>query len=127
MKKLLFLGLLSILFLSSCAQENNILNKSSDKHSLLSLNIKNWDDTVGTYTGDVIPNEECAIAVATEIYRHLEYSEDHYVPINVFYDEVDKIWIVTFFEENNVTTVGEDCSIAIQQSDGRVLRIWFGE
>lgn len=65
--------------------------------------------------------------VATEIYRHIDFSEDNYVPINVFYDEVDKIWIVTFFEENNTTTVGGACSIAIQQSDGRVLRIWVGE
>lgn len=32
-----------------------------------------------------------------------------------------------FDEDSGTITVGGDCSIAIQKSDGKVLRIWFGE
>ena len=90
---------------------------------------KNWDETVGTYRGAVVPNEEVALEIAKEIFDAMEKSDaaQEYVPQSVFYDEQDGIWIVSFWEETDEITVGGDCSIAIQKSDGRVLRIWFGE
>ncbi|MBQ3084049.1 MAG: hypothetical protein IJC46_01175 [Clostridia bacterium] len=41
--------------------------------------------------------------------------------------EKDEVWLVSFWKETEEITVGGDCSIAIQKSDGKVLRIWFGE
>ena len=40
-----------------------------------------------------------------------------YVPQSIFYDEKDEIWIVSFWKESNETTLGGDCSIAIQKAD----------
>ena len=40
------------------------------------------------------------------------------------------IWIVSFWENNiddKIEIIGGDCNIAIQKSDGKVLRVWFGE
>ena len=90
---------------------------------------KNWDETVGTYQGAVVPNEEVALEIAKTIFNAMEKSDaaQEYVPQSVFYDEQDEVWIVSFWKETEEITVGGDCSIAIQKSDGKVLRIWFGE
>lgn len=92
---------------------------------------KNWDEQVGTYQEDVIPNMETAINVATQIFEGMKKSSDsqEYVPQYVFYDEKDAIWIVSFWKEfdSDTVIVGGDCSIAIQRKDGKVMRIWFGE
>lgn len=96
------------------------------------FNDKNWDENIGTYKKDVIPNKETAVAVAVQIFNGMEkksYAEK-YVPQSVFYDEVDGIWIVSFWEENNndeMITLGNDCSIALKKNNGQILRIWFGE
>ena len=50
-----------------------------------------------------------------------------YVPLSVFYDDQDEIWVVSFGEDSRQNTLGGDCSIAMQKKDGKVLRIWFGE
>ena len=50
-----------------------------------------------------------------------------YIPKSIFYDNQDKIWIVSFGKKTNEITVGENCNIAIQETDGKVLRIWFDE
>ena len=95
---------------------------------------KNWDETVGTYEGPVIPNEETAIEVAKSIFNGMEKGKDaqKYVPQAVFYDEQDSVWIVSLWaeaskNETNGYWVGGDCSIALQKEDGKVLRIWYGE
>ena len=95
---------------------------------------KNWDETIGTYRGDAIPNQQVASNVATEIFNGLEKSSkaQKYVLQEVFYDEQDEIWIVAFYEpieENSdgTYTLGGGCNIALQKKDGKVLRIWFSE
>lgn len=87
------------------------------------------DDSVGTYKGEVIPNEECAIAVAEAIFNSMPKSNSmrNHTPQNVYFDEDNKAWIVTFCESSNSLTLGGDCSIALQKADGKVLGIWFGE
>ena len=91
---------------------------------------KNWNETVGTYSEElVIPNAETALSIAKAIFNGMEKSEDAqgYVPQNVFYDEEDEIWIVSFWDNSKQDNLGGDCSIAMQKKDGKVLRIWFGE
>lgn len=127
--------IMSIILITGC-------NKSqSDKERETLVNIelekgvfydKDWDEKVGTYQQDVIPDKETAIQVATQIYNGMEKNsrEEKYIPQSVFFDEIDEIWIVSFWEEkgdNEMLTVGADCSIALKKSNGQVLRIWFGE
>lgn len=96
---------------------------------------KNWNETFGTYNKKaVIPDKETAIKAAQAIFDGMEKSEkvQEYVPQYVFYDNQDEVWIVAFWkrlDENtsDMVTVGEDCCIALQKKDGKVLRIWFEE
>ena len=83
---------------------------------------KNWSETIGTYGGMVIPDEETALKIAKAIFDGMEY-----VPQSVFYDNQDEIWIVSFGKNSNHIMLGGDCNIAMQKKDGKVLRIWFGE
>lgn len=90
---------------------------------------KNWGESVCTYQGAVIPDKKTAIEIATAIFNSMKKSNatQKYVPQAVFYDEQDEIWIVSFWRDTNELILGEDCSIAMQKKDGKVLRIWFGE
>lgn len=90
---------------------------------------KDWNETVGTYSKTVVPNEEIALDIAKAIFNGMDKSKEaqDYVPQSIFFDEQDEIWIVSFWKESNNSSLGSDCSIAIQKKDGKVLRIWFGE
>lgn len=90
---------------------------------------KDWSETVGTYTYDVVNTKETAIEMAVAVYNGMDKSNDmsDLTPTSVFYDKQDEIWIVSFSKKSEKDTVGGDCSIAIQKKDGKVLRIWFGE
>lgn len=93
---------------------------------------KNWEEETGTYQQDVIPDKDTAVKIATQIFNGMEKNSDmeKYVPQSVFYDEIDGIWIVSFWEkkeDSEMLTVGDDCSIALKRKNGQVLRIWFGE
>ena len=91
---------------------------------------KDWDSSLGTYQGDTIPNPETALAVAQAIYNAIpgEGSVGR-IPIGVFFDEPEQIWIVSFGYPpyNGVYTLGGGCDIALRKSDGQVVRIWFTE
>lgn len=89
---------------------------------------KNWDESIGTYKGAVIPDKDTAINVAISIFDGMSKSEEvaEYVVQSIFYDEQDEIWIVSFWKDSE-NTIGGDCSIALQKKDGKVIRIWFGE
>ena len=94
--------------------------------------IRDRDDTIGTYNGYVIPDKETAISVAVQIFSGMEKGKtaEKFLPQSVFYDEEDEIWIVLFTEpikKYGVATLGNGCCIAMQKSDGKVLRIWFEE
>lgn len=128
MKRILLLLLpimLSIALFSAC---NNTKNDTVEFESG-NYSDKNWDETVGTYEKAVVSDKETALEIAKAIFNGMDKSKDaqEYVPQSVFYDEQDEIWIVSFWKESNEITFGGDCSIAIQKSDGKVLRIWFGE
>lgn len=127
MKKCIAISVLLLsLLLSSCA------NDTSDQEIQFEEGIfydKNWSDTAGTYTGNVVESKETAVAVATAVYNGMRKSQSmsNLTPQSVFFDSQDEIWIVTFGMDGKENVVGGDCSIAIQKQDGRILRIWFGE
>ena len=56
---------------------------------------KDWDDDIGTYKHPVIPNQDVAIAVATQIFRGMVDNNlrENYVPQMVFYDNLDRIFL----------------------------------
>lgn len=87
-----------------------------------------WEIEWGVYNYDVIPDAETAVKVAMQIYSSMEdgYSNKSYVPQHVFFDESKQVWIVSFWNKNDIS-LGGDYSIAIQKSDGKVLRIWLND
>ena len=89
---------------------------------------KNWDESIGTYKGAVIPDKDTAMNMAISIFDGMSKSEEvaEYVVQSIFYDEQDEIWIVSFWKDSE-NIIGGDCSIALQKKDGKVIRIWFGE
>lgn len=128
MKKIIILTIvLSVTLLFACApspKENDMVEFESGTY----FN-KEWSETVGTYTEAVVPDEKTALEIAKVIFNGMDKSKEvqKYTPQSIFYDEQDKIWIVSFWENTNKYTLGGDCSIAIQKVDGKILRIWFGE
>lgn len=125
MKKiLLFVLIIGFCAFAACNEEKPVVEYRTGIYY-----DKNWDEQVGTYHGDVIPDEQAAVAVATQIFNAMEKGSDTdgFTAQSVFYDEQDSVWIVSFWEESDQVTLGKDCSIAMQKSDGKVLRIWFGE
>lgn len=138
MKKIAILCISFLILLSvvGCAEPTNKHEETDSMHIEFETGIyhdKNWNETVGTYQNDAIPNQEVALNVAIQVFEGMQKSDiaQKYVPQSVFYDEQDEIWIVSFFneqsDESDMIEDGGGCSIAIQKSDGKILRIWFGE
>lgn len=78
---------------------------------------KDWNETVGTYTNDIIPSSKDAVNIAVSIYNGMEKSKEMsgLVPYAVFYDTHDEIWIVNFRNPNSEKMIGGDCNIALQK------------
>lgn len=93
---------------------------------------KDWNDPTMTYKGVAVPDKETALEIAKAIFNGMEKGpeEQELEPKHIFYDEQEKIWIVTFSNiqiKSDEIITGICCSIAIQETDGKVLRIWFDE
>lgn len=89
-----------------------------------------WDDPLGTYKGDAIPDADTAARIARAILSGMNTGENMYVLSAVTYDEKDGIWIVDFSAESenpDGIMIGGGYSIAMKKKDGGVLRIWTGE
>lgn len=128
MKRILLLTIATIIFICS-ACNNSGKEASMVKYETGVFHDKNWDEQVGSYQNEVIPDKETALAIATQIFKSMKKSPaaQEYTPQYVYYDKEDAIWIVSFWKESDAMTLGGDCSIAMQKKDGKVLRIWFGE
>ena len=142
MKRMVIFSLL-LCMLMGCAneptndnREDNIKENPNVAYSEGVFYDKNWEDHTGSYENNVIPDMETAITVASAIFDAMEksFAAEKFIPQDVFYDEVDGIWIVSFWEsipddtqDSAPVVVGDCCSIAIREADGTVLRIWFGE
>ena len=130
-KRLSFCVFVSLLIFSSCTGIANkeVFDMGNVAYSSGIYHDKNWDESVGTYTGAVVPDKETAIKIASAVLPPIQaqgYVPD-YVVQAVFFDETDEIWIVSFWEDREHDVDGGDCSIAIKKADAQVLRIWFGE
>lgn len=130
MKKTLIplIAILIMLFLiSACANKEK--ENDMPKYSSGTYHDKNWEEKVGSYVGDAVPDKETAFEIAKAIFNGMEKSKEaqKYVPQLVFFDEKDQIWVVSFWKDSEEIILGGECSIAIQKKDGKVLRIWFGE
>lgn len=93
---LLCVLVLGCTFFVSCKDRSQELNQVDYEVGVYSD--KNWEESVGTYQGDAIPDEETALAVAQGIFQGIEKSQaaEQYRPQVVFYDQEDEIWIVSF-------------------------------
>ena len=151
MKKHILIQILIMLFtsfvLSSCADiatnknsinatvlDDTVAINNSNLTENMPLGIEYWlnnTENVGNYQKDVIPDEDAAKAIATAIYQNMDIGDSirEYVIQSVWFD--DDVWIVNFglssSDESETHYVGGGFSIAMQKTDGKVLRIWFGE
>ena len=126
MKKIgiMLIAILGMILCLSCSQKG----KRVVEFEAGSYFDKNWEESIGTYKGAVIPDKDTAMNVAISIFDGMSKSEEvaEYVVQSIFYDEQDEIWIVSFWKDSE-NLIGGDCSIALQKKDGKVIRIWFGE
>lgn len=111
-----------------------ILQKIHNRKSVLFssgvYHYDDWDDPMGTYEEDVIPNADTAADVAKAILGGMNTGDEAYDLAAVTYDEKNEIWIVDFSlksENPDSIILGGGYSMAIEKKDGRVLRIWTGE
>lgn len=119
------LAVMGCLFFQGHSSENTV--GSPVKYETGVYECKDWDDPVGTFTGDVMPDAETALRVATIIFSNIRNaSEANHEPLSVFFDEEEEVWII-FFHERDSDMLGGDRNIAIRKQDGKVLRIWSGE
>ena len=134
---LFLIALLSIVFIS-CAQTNdelanNFEKQNEEKYDMLEFESGshfdvNWEEITLTYTKPVVSDKETAVKIAEAIFSGMEKDEieKNYVPQYIFFDEQNEIWIVSFWENNDVI-IGGSINIAIQKNDGKVLKIWYDE
>ena len=91
---------------------------------------KDWENTYGTYLGDVVPDGDTAVKIASDILYNIDWARDipNTVPSSVFYDEEDGIWIVYFEltdpDDPEMIFLGGGYLVAIQKKDGKILRIF---
>lgn len=130
MRRILVVFAIVLSMISCSACDNSKKENDMIKYESGIFYDKNWSESIGTYSGNaVIPDAETALKIATAIFDGMEKSKEaqKYVPQSVFFDNQDEVWIVSFYENSNLITLGGDCNIALQKKDGKVLRIWFGE
>ena len=93
-----------------------------------------WGDTVGSYSQKIIPDAETAIEISNVIMSHLTGVGDAVSwPLQyVYYNTDDGVWIMSYWKDADIedeytAVVGLCLSVALRESDGGVVRIWFGE
>ena len=86
-------------------------------------------ETAGLFAGDVIPDEETAKKVATAVVQGIAHNqtEKKYIPQHVFFDDEEKVWQVILGPDTDELVLGGGCTVWIQQSDGKILKVQFGE
>ena len=131
-KKVIILSVFLIIIFTFLGCVGNSSDKGGDEQVEFITGIyhnKKWDESIGTYKQDVIPDQEVALNVASQIFKGMQKSEEiqKYVCTSVFYDEQDEIWIVSFGRQSDEMIVGGECNIAICKNDGKILRIWYDE
>lgn len=89
------------------------------------------ENAPGLYKGNMIPDKETAIKVATVIFQAQKGSDftKDYLPSSVWYDEADHIWMVLFRRAEDIgePVSGGGYTIVLRESDGQVIGFWAGE
>ena len=86
--------------------------------------LKMLDYPEKSFLDQAVPDKETAIMIAEIIIKNEQkngYFED-YVPQLVFFDEQEKLWIITFWRDDG--SIGAECKVVIQQDDAKILGIW---
>ncbi len=121
----------------------NIHKEIMDEHPEVIFESGEYDDKIWE-TGcdyinyddfDCVPDIDTAMEIASIImYKNCNEKDffENYKLKYVFYDEIDNVWIVSFFPncddlKDGTFIVGGDLNIAISRKDARVLAIWGGE
>ena len=98
-----------------------------------------WDDNTWIYyEGEMISDTACAVDLAATLFTHLPQDgwTVGYKPQAVFYDDQEKLWIVSFWqdypmwegEEGDITITLMPClNIALSSKDASVVKIWVEE
>ena len=79
---------------------------------------------VGTVATIVIPNKETATEIAGAIAKNIIEDIDNRAVLITF-DDGTNTWIVSF--DDDLEKLGGEFSIALQASDGCVIKMWFDE
>lgn len=88
---------------------------------------KHWEGMGLPVQGDCVPDGDAALKLA-EVLMESEQKQGRfpgYVPLSVFLDTEDRIFIVTFAESREHP--GVCVSFAISKETAEVLHIWVGE
>ncbi len=94
---------------------------------------KIWNENSNQNVSDTefVPDMETAVQIASVIFSNKQKQGffKEYELQQVFYDENDKVWIISFWtpERNGVITLASDFNIAISQKNGEILTIWSRE
>jgi hypothetical protein len=124
----LSLGIIILLVVSlllGCS--HNLITTNTDIDYIEGTYGKEWDQIQWTFHEDAIPDKETAINVANSIMTGMQKAESKYqglVIVGLFYDTVDKIWVVSFSKGPHV--LGGMC-MALRQDDGCVIKMWAAE
>ncbi|MEI3239904.1 MAG: hypothetical protein V8S32_07715 [Lachnospiraceae bacterium] len=106
MKKIgiMVIAILGMILCLSCSQKG----KRVVEFEAGSYFDKNWEESIGTYKGAVIPDKDTAMNVAISIFDGMSKSEEvaEYVVQSIFYDEQDEIWIVSFWKDSRILLAG---------------------
>ncbi len=79
---------------------------------------------VGTVETIVIPNKETATEIAGAIAKNIIEDIDNR-SVLITFDDGTNTWIVSF--DDDLEKLGGEFSIALQASDGCVIKMWFDE
>ena len=137
MKKILVLILtigIFLMILAGCNSSQEETTKPTEQEPPLGIEEaydRNWTTDIGYYKKDVLPDKDMAKAVAQLIFDGIkeEYGKEDYVIQYATYYEKENAWMVHFaktYKEGEMMALGAGCTIALNKTDGRVMRIFWG-
>ena len=91
---------------------------------------KDWENMDGYIDEICIPDKNMAINIASAILERFKNEGlfINYIAQTVFYDTQDKIWVVSFWENEKKDFIkGGDFCIALKAENSQVIKIWCGE
>ena len=130
MKKITVLALIPamlLMTLAGCTQAQKEAKQAKKAEQLQAFYAENWNEDGGCYEEDVLPTKEAAEAVAQQIFDNIKGTgmKKHVVIYTTYY-EAQNAWMVLFGEpwiKGEMVKLGGEYTIALNKTDGRVMRI----